>query len=955
MKHRICKSHNTYHITRITIFLMSILALSLALSSVVKAEEGVPTLDPPNPTQTEEPTPESIELPKIKIQLQVETFDQTLYNDNFEITACLSAPSSTEATLNAWCAIEQLAQANGWIINYSTYGDAKFLSAINNYDGADFNWWAFFHGLNFANEALNQYIVSENEHILLSYGISPLKIEGDDKPLVNTTTTIKAYAFGFDTTSWTPVWSLTPDATIIINDQENPSADGTYDFWTNTTTTYIISAQKTGYINSKNFLIGATLPNTNIHLQIAGPADNLFSGTINVPACEQSVGNGIYTINGKCAIQETKLDNNWSMWDNDAFLNSIGGFENNKDNNGIYWLWFTNLQDGKVALNKHVLETNENLLLTYGRYPLKIETETSSTTLSLNTTTTIVVREFGFDSEWNSAWIPSVSSTLVFDDGQEINNDSGVYELFIATTTPYIMYGKKNGFLDSAPTTIVGQEPMAEEPPAQDNPPNNSGGGGSGGGGNDNDQPPASPIISDADINTAVDKILAYLKSQQDATGKIIDGGITDWAIMAFASAGIYSEEVKNNGQSLLDYALSYNFTDSSDLNLCAAYPRHILALLAGGMDKTNAKITEIKNKINSQCINGAAYGQNGINDDIFGLFALLATDEDITTTSIQNIIIAIKADQTADGAFTWAGWPGADITGGAINALKYAETKGASIEQQIYSNAKTYLKNAQLPDGGWGYGVSDALTTGWAVMGLDALGETGADWFTSSSTTPWHVLVNQLNDIGYYESAWVPGTVDWFAAKHAVPALLGKSWPVILPPKQNTEPNEQNTSATGASNNSQNTETATSTAPSIAAPTSTIELVIEAPTSTTATTTMKEETGNLKPETNEQQAESLQTTTQTAQQPSPIPYHISPTPLPTTPATNTDNETPVVSARGGTTGQAMEQWNNDTISSAPEDTLPINKTAKGVFAGATSLAGALGLYLAWRFIQTIV
>jgi len=33
----------------------------------------------------------------------------------------------------------------------------------------------------------------------------------------------------------------------------------------------------------------------------------------------------------------------------------------------------------------------------------------------------------------------------------------------------------------------------------------------------------------------------------------------------------------------------------------------------------------------------------------------------------------------------------------------------------------------------------------------------------------------------------------------------------------------------------------------------------------------------------------------------------------------------------------------------------PLQKTAKGVFGGAAGLAGTLGIYLAWRFVQTLV
>ncbi len=202
--------------------------------------------------------------------------------------------------------------------------------------------------------------------------------------------------------------------------------------------------------------------------------------------------------------------------------------------------------------------------------------------------------------------------------------------------------------------------------------------------------PTNTPLSSD-EIKIAVDKILNYLKSQQDETGKIIDANISDWALMAFAANNQYAHEIKNNGESLFTYALNYNFTDPSDLNICATYPRHILALLAAGVDKNSAKIQELKAKIKTECYKNNLFGLNGINDDIFGLFSLLALDESSSEPTVSTTINTILTDQQADGSFTWAGWPGVDITGAAIDALKYAQTKGAEINKEIFSKAKSY------------------------------------------------------------------------------------------------------------------------------------------------------------------------------------------------------------------------------------------------------------------------
>ncbi|MEK7189532.1 MAG: hypothetical protein AAB666_00955, partial [Patescibacteria group bacterium] len=112
------------------------------------------------------------------------------------------------------------------------------------------------------------------------------------------------------------------------------------------------------------------------------------------------------------------------------------------------------------------------------------------------------------------------------------------------------------------------------------------------------------------------------------------------------------------------------------------------------------------------------------------------------------------------------------------------AKNKGAIIDKYIFTKARAYLKSQQLSDGGWGFGTSDVLTTGWAMMGINSLDEGQTDWTNSQNKNPWSILTEQLSSDGYYESVWAPGTVDWFGTKHAVPALLGKSWPIILTPK---------------------------------------------------------------------------------------------------------------------------------------------------------------------------
>ncbi len=352
------------------------------------------------------------------------------------------------------------------------------------------------------------------------------------------------------------------------------------------------------------------------------------------------------------------------------------------------------------------------------------------------------------------------------------------------------------------------------------------------GGTNTSAQEVQKSLISSVTIQDTINKILNFFRSNQSTNGLILDGGTSGWVAMSFSANNIYSDTIKNSETDLASALKQYNFSDTADLNLCAAYPRQILALDALGDSRTTASTKILVQKIKEQCFANGIYGQNGINDDVFGLIALLAHDEPANSTQIKTIISSIESDQTSDGAFTWAGYAGADITGAAINSLIYARNRGATIKESAIIKAKNYLKSTQLTDGGWNSGwgeESEILTTSWAVMGIDALGEGQAEWFKDAKN-PWYVLTEKIAGKEYYESAWAPGP-DWFAMKHAVPALAGKSWPTTITQRIFSE-----TPPTNSTGNSTN--------PEVISPTTT--LVISTTTVETFLTTSTTSTPNL-------------------------------------------------------------------------------------------------------------
>ncbi|GEM_PF-908361 len=475
----------------------------------------------------------------------------------------------------------------------------------------------------------------------------------------------------------------------------------------------------------------------------------------------------------------------------------------------------------------------------------------------------------------------------------------------------------------------------------------NNSGGGNGGGGSGS----TNTSITIEKINDTVDKLIAFLKSKQEVDGKISDTSTADWAAMSFGSKGIYASDIKNGDKSLYDFIYNIKIEEiEKENNKCAGYSRHILALLSAGTQKTDPKIIELKNKLDTTCVQNNIFGLAGINDDIFGLLAVLALDDSPTSPTVIATLNGIKTDQKINGAFTSFGSDSADITGAAINALKYAQSKGITISSTIFTSSTNYLKNSQLPDGGWCYDIawcnntSDALTTSWAVMGINALGQTQNDWFNSVGKNPWHILIN-LDGVDHYFSAWDSNGVDWFATKHAIPALLGKTWPIILDPKPVI--NNQNNGGGSAASQSTATTTLTTTSTLIStttittstSTTSTLSIIstttptVEIVTNTTSTTTIKKE--EEKPRIISSRNSEIKKTFATS-------------------TTNNASQTTITKPQQELTAGKPQIIQNKTLDNLPLDT-PTKRTAKKILAISGGSILVVGAYLGLRLLKNVI
>ncbi len=525
---------------------------------------------------------------------------------------------------------------------------------------------------------------------------------------------------------------------------------------------------------------------TTVNLRVETNDGSLYGQDIAVIACADSATVTTTTVNAKCAIEQSGLLSDSSWWGDDVFLNSIGSYVNNDGGNGVYWAWFSNLEYGQVALNKHMLFDGEILLLTYNVNPLKISVDDAAP--YVNATSTITLEQFGLDASWNPAWLPAASSTLVIN-GEEIENISGVYEYTATATAPVLIYGKKGGYIDSEEISIAAQE-IIEDNNESENGGNNQSSGGSviipavSGS--------ASAVVSPLKVDLG--KAIDFLITRQGVDGSFGSSLMTDWAALGLASAnpnGSAAQKIKN-----------YLLADPNPLagmNIVSDYSRRAMALMSLNINPYNGTKTNYINKI-IESFDGRQFGNVSLyNDDIFALLALskagYGTDDEVIKKTTDFII----AKQQFDGS-----WASSDLTAAAVQTLTpMSSLIGVAPALQ---KARNFLFNAQGADGGFG----NTYTTAWAMQAIAALGESSDAWQKNNNTPENYLALSQGADGGLEKDNVNEVNRIWSTA-YAIPAIQGKPWFNIM---QNFS--KQNTSvflnaADSADANENNTATSTS------------------------------------------------------------------------------------------------------------------------------------------------
>lgn len=196
----------------------------------------------------------------------------------------------------------------------------------------------------------------------------------------------------------------------------------------------------------------------------------------------------------------------------------------------------------------------------------------------------------------------------------------------------------------------------------------------------------------------------------------------TDWAIMAFVTAG-YNPSSVGSPKSLIDFSS----TDLCSIESVTDIERKILTLSASNLDPEVASVCDLTEKLKlSYDASSGMIGPNLVST-VFGALALSSAGETVSGQTVEYII----DNQDEDGGWD-SGWGSeSNFTAQTIMALV---ASGLSNDTPVLEKAKQYLKGLQTSSGGIKYDYNewstepDAFSDSFTLQAIYALGENPLD-----------------------------------------------------------------------------------------------------------------------------------------------------------------------------------------------------------------------------------
>ncbi|MBZ9569645.1 DUF4430 domain-containing protein [Patescibacteria group bacterium] len=238
------------------------------------------------------------------------------------------------------------------------------------------------------------------------------------------------------------------------------------------------------------------------------------------------------------------------------------------------------------------------------------------------------------------------------------------------------------------------------------------------------------------------------------------------WITMAQVSAGE------------IDLDLSYLKEVSG--NLATDYEKTILALTAAGKNPKTFGNIDFVAQLKTFYRDNQIGSSDLLNDDFWGILALVSAGESISGQIIQDSKNFILNNQNEDGGWSYSVGGTSDTNDTAVAIMALLEASLSSDDPSILK-AIGYLKSSQNEDGGFPYllgGESDSGSDSWVISAIYKLGQNPLDWTKNDKNPIDHLKSLQRED----------GSFKWIASEdkgypiltaYAVIALTENYYPI--------------------------------------------------------------------------------------------------------------------------------------------------------------------------------
>lgn len=720
------------------------------------------------------------------VKVRIETPQKTVWNGLVEVEDCnITDTNGIDHVLQspkAACALAAAAQVGGFTYSFSDSGWGLYLTEVDGFVGDSTNFWLYRVNNVSPPTGMTDYDLADGDELLISFGPwpdTPLKLTtSKSNVVVGESFTLSSSYYDDNMQSFQPL----ADATVHLgNDVLATDGQGQLTTSINQPCNYLAYIEKDGYVRSDKIQIEVTDANSQgvqSELVVSNLGQVIWQGTVNVDTTQFTDTNGItHNIDHPTALGAL-VEGSQSGGFPLEITNSAYGFYVSSIN-GIAaqgwdgWSYTVNGQSPFVGMGDQPILDGDQIHVYYSLWPWKLEASKSVVQVGEEVTFTAYHYDLA-TSQWQKA--PGVT-VKVGDSEYQSNQDAEVKKVF-NNQGEYEAYLMSGGWPNSPSIKVKVQL-----------------------------EPTGKPAVTQNELDQSAVKALECLRNQQGDDGSIENAGVSAWCAIAFGSAGIYSDTIKKQ-QSLTDFLITYV---PAGPNLASDYARQILASVACGRDPRTFGmdlITGLKGCYQNGQIGNISY----INDDVFGVLALLASGEDVNSPIIGNAIQYIISHQNTDGGFGYGitGLSDVDTTSAVIQALVLAKNKGyagSSDIQTALDQAVVFLKNAQNEDGGFPYNTegafidSDSASTAWVIQALIALGENVNEWKSSDGSTPYHFLLSLQNQDGSF--SWQEGNQGQaIMTAYVIPALEGQAWPITLELKQ-VSPTSQSSGVSQTANSS--------------------------------------------------------------------------------------------------------------------------------------------------------